>query len=168
MSSHWRITLLNTHVARPLGVPGAFVITKPPLIVRLIRVRCPVIKIEPFVPMDGFEFVTHPFSEHAANVDRPAMFSVPLTVVPLAWMTPVSVEETLETPPPTQFVCCVNDSLNCVEHDVPDGLHCTVMDRGPARKPPVRPSSERVNDLEPALVAFIDAITPETTVLIAL
>jgi hypothetical protein len=78
------MTLLNTQFAPPLAVPGAFVNPKPPLIVRLMRVRWPLIKIEPFVATDELVFVTHPLSEQSEKVDRVAMFSVPLAVLPLA------------------------------------------------------------------------------------
>ena len=77
MSSHWRSTPLVVHVVPPLGVPGALVITMLPLIVRLRRICWLVKNIWPFVAKDGFEFVTHPFAEQLANVDRVAMFSVP-------------------------------------------------------------------------------------------
>jgi hypothetical protein len=59
----------------------------------------------PFVAKDGFEFVTHPFSEQSANVDRTFMFSVPAREVALPWMTPVRVADALEDPPLAQFVC---------------------------------------------------------------
>jgi hypothetical protein len=105
MSSHWRSTPLNTHDERPAGVPGALVSAKPPLNVRLIRMCWLERKTVPLTPMDGFEFVTHPFSEQSANVDRPLMFSVPLTNFASPWMTPVRVADMLEDPPLPQFVC---------------------------------------------------------------
>ena len=51
------------------------------------------------VRKDGFELVTHPFSEQPAIVDRTLMFSVPERDVALPWMTPVRSPDTLEDPP---------------------------------------------------------------------
>lgn len=59
-------------------------------------------------------FVTHPFSEQPAIVDRTLMFSVPAREVAPPWMTPVRVPDTLEDPPFVQAVGGgLNDSLNC-------------------------------------------------------
>ena len=128
-SSHWRSTPLVTHDEPPFGVPGALVTTRPPLMVRLIRVCWLVMKNWPFVRNDGFEFITQPLSEQPANTDRALKFSVPERDVALPWMTPVSAPDTLEDPPFLQASGGgLNDSLNCTEHDVPDALHCWVMD----------------------------------------
>jgi hypothetical protein len=122
-------------------------------------------KIWPFVRNDGFEFITHPFSEQSANVDRALKFSVPAREVALPWMTPVRVADTLEDPPLEQAVGGgLNGSLNCMEHDVPDALHCWVKE-GPIREVP---PNRRVWVLDPDLVALIDAVTPARTVEIAL
>jgi hypothetical protein len=82
-------------------------------------------------------------------------------------MTPVRIDDTLENPPLAQFVRSENVSLNCVEHDVPDALHCVVIDCGPPAEMPDSARSERLKVLEPALVVLSAFVMFATTVLIA-
>jgi hypothetical protein len=91
------------------------------------------------VRKDGFEFVTHPFSEQPAIVDRTLMFSVPAREDAPPWMTPVRVPDTAEDPPFVQAVGGgLNDSLNCMEHDEPDALHVWLRDGAIRKVPSIR------------------------------
>jgi hypothetical protein len=71
------------------------------------------------------------------NIERTPIFSVPEMDVALPWRTPVRVPDTLDDPPFVHAVAGgLNASLNWMEHDEPDALHCSVKD-GPIRSKPL-------------------------------
>jgi len=83
------------------------------------------------------------------------MFRVPETDVAFPCRTPVRVPEFVEEPPFGQrFVIGPNDSLNWVEHDDPDGVHCTVRPTTDGTPAPAGFSGVSVSVLEPERMAL--------------